>query len=263
MPRSAGNIGRSAGRVGSVAVWALVLLATTVACAIWLNLSGRSPDDVSPAVILIAYSPSLTALVVAAFSHEAAALARKLLRWRAHLGWYALAFLGPFVIVFATTAIVAATGAAAPAAWVVVPTAGAWLSLIGPVIAGSLGEELGWRGFAQPRLEPRFGMIGGAVIVGALWSVWHLWPLLTPDGAATNAVDAVAASARLIATSIVYAWLLRRSRGALGVVLVAHAAHNIAVGLLPPEVAATDAAAVVLAVLYAVAAAAAVTAMRR
>ena len=253
---------RSVGGVRSVVVWAAVLLAVTAACAFWLNVSGGSPDDVSPAVILIAYSPSVTALVVAAFTREAAALARMLLRWRANVGWYGLALLGPLAIVCATTAAAVAIGAARPSTWIAVPTAATWLALVGPVIAGSLGEELGWRGFAQPRLERRFGMVVAALLVGALWSVWHLWPLLTPAGAAMDGVDIAASSVRLIATSIVYAWLLRRTGGALGVVLVAHAAHNIAVALLPPEVASTDAAAVVLAVCYAAAAAAVVAARK-
>ncbi|MGW4929894.1 CPBP family intramembrane glutamic endopeptidase [Agromyces sp. NPDC004153] len=254
---------RTVGGVWSVAVWAAVLLAVTAACAFWLNASGGSFEEISLPVILIAYSPSLTALVVAAFTHDASALARMLLRWRANVGWYALALLGPLAIVFATTAVVVAMGTARPTAWIAVPTAASALALVGPVIAGSLGEELGWRGFAQPRLERRFGMVTAAVLVGALWSVWHQWPLLTPAGAAMDAVDLVASSVRLIATSVVYAWLLRRTRGALGVVLVAHAAHNIGVGLLPPEVASTDAAAIVLAACYAAVAAAVAVVARR
>lgn len=35
-------------------------------------------------------------------------------------------------------------------------------------------EELGWRGFALPRLEARFGPLGGTVVLGLIWSVWHL-----------------------------------------------------------------------------------------
>src|SRR5262249_41980488 len=39
------------------------------------------------------------------------------------------------------------------------------------------GEELGWRGYLQGQLTQRFGLLNGLVILGLLWSFWHL-PLL-------------------------------------------------------------------------------------
>ena len=37
-----------------------------------------------------------------------------------------------------------------------------------------LGEELGWRGYALPRLVARFGPIVGTLILGIAWAFWHL-----------------------------------------------------------------------------------------
>lgn len=36
------------------------------------------------------------------------------------------------------------------------------------------GEEYGWRYFLQPRLQSRFGMRGGVLLLGVLWGLWHL-----------------------------------------------------------------------------------------
>ena len=36
------------------------------------------------------------------------------------------------------------------------------------------GEEYGWRYFLQPRLQSRFGMRGGVLVLGVLWGLWHL-----------------------------------------------------------------------------------------
>jgi membrane protease YdiL (CAAX protease family) len=55
------------------------------------------------------------------------------------------------------------------------------------VIAGLLAgfcEELGWTGFAYPRMRERFGALLAAVALGALWAVWHL-PIVDSLGAAT------------------------------------------------------------------------------
>jgi membrane protease YdiL (CAAX protease family) len=39
---------------------------------------------------------------------------------------------------------------------------------------GPLGEELGWRGFALPRLLQSFNATTAGLILGVIWSVWHL-----------------------------------------------------------------------------------------
>ena len=44
-------------------------------------------------------------------------------------------------------------------------------------ILPSLGEEAGWRGVLYPFLKNKFGKLGGRLIGGALWGIWH-WPLL-------------------------------------------------------------------------------------
>jgi len=44
-------------------------------------------------------------------------------------------------------------------------------------ILPSLGEEAGWRGVMYPFLKSRLGPVGGKLLGGALWGIWH-WPLI-------------------------------------------------------------------------------------
>jgi membrane protease YdiL (CAAX protease family) len=223
---------------------------------------GVSYHDFSPAILAIAYSPGLVALGVAGFLPGAGgfrSILGQFLHWRAGIQWYALALLGPFVLVLLATALFVALGGRPPAHWFVVPPAASIGVLVGPVIAGSIGEEPGWRGFAQPHLQKRFRMLSAAVIVGLIWSVWHLWPLLTPAGRADISVaDVLQTFVRLVATAVVYAWLYDRSGAGLAVVMVAHAGHNLAIDFAAPELVGSQRGGWIIAFLYLVAAVAVV-----
>lgn len=48
------------------------------------------------------------------------------------------------------------------------------------LILGPLGEELGWRGYFQDRLNQSIGWLEASLVIGAVWFVWHL-PLWTID----------------------------------------------------------------------------------
>jgi uncharacterized protein len=61
---------------------------------------------------------------------------------------------------------------------------------------GALGEELGWSGYAIDPLQERFGALGGALLLGGVWAIWHYVPLLqvhrSPEFIAWWSLDSVA-----------------------------------------------------------------------
>jgi uncharacterized protein len=185
-------------------------------------------------VELAAVGPSLAAILVA-WRMPGAGGARLLFRqfkhWRVHPIWYLIALLLPVPILLAADVIWMALGKQS-LVWLTVPSAVPFA--IGAALVPPLGEEFGWRGFAQPRLQSRVGALWAAVIVGAMWSTWHLWPLAVPGGAKLFLPSDVAQTfIRLISTAVIYAWIYNSTGGSLPAVMVAHAAHNIDSSFIP------------------------------
>jgi membrane protease YdiL (CAAX protease family) len=227
----------------AVLVFALLFLGLAPLYVLHLNLaklaanSSGAPPIALIGILFTAYTPTIAALLIA-WRWPGAGGVRKLLkqltRWRVHVGWYLLALLGPIPLLLLADVIYVMLGGAAPQQWLAMPsgTAEGGMSAlaftIGAVIAGAIGEELGWRGFGQSRLQTGIGALRAAVIIGLLWSTWHLWPVAVPGGLSLFSwTDFPQTYLRLTSTAVLYAWMYNSTRGSLLVVLVAHGAFNI------------------------------------
>lgn len=42
------------------------------------------------------------------------------------------------------------------------------------ILLGSIGEEIGWRGYLLPVVNKRFTPFSSSILVGCLWGFWHL-----------------------------------------------------------------------------------------
>jgi hypothetical protein len=47
---------------------------------------------------------------------------------------------------------------------------------------GPLGEELGWRGYLQPRLMERSSPVATSLVIGTVWTFWHTPLYWAPAG---------------------------------------------------------------------------------
>jgi uncharacterized protein len=166
-------------------------------------------------------------------------LLRRLFQWRAPV-WVYLFILGMplawLIITYFLYPLIGDTSRDAP----LVNLAG-WLATFPtrlPLLFGmallyavmATGEEIGWRGFAQPRLEGRWGALRASLGVGILWGLWHV----------PAAIDAASVLRRAslwysiplftlstILFSVIYTWLMYHSRGSLLVVCLFHGWYDI------------------------------------
>jgi membrane protease YdiL (CAAX protease family) len=112
----------------------------------------------------------------------------RLFRWRVGARWYAVALLTvPLVVTPILLALSLLSPEFLPA--LVTTDDKASLLLLGAVagVMGGFLEELGWTGFAVPRLRLRHDAFTTGLIVGAMWAVWHVpvtfWSTVSPSGA--------------------------------------------------------------------------------
>ena len=113
------------------------------------------------------------------------------------------------------------------------------LGIVFGVPAGLL-EEIGWMGFAFPKICSRHGIFASSVLLGSLWSLWH-WPVIdylgtaTPHGSYRLPFFLVFAGV-MTAMRVLIAWLYQNT----GSLLLAQLMHISSTGSLvlfsPPAV---------------------------
>ena len=97
-----------------------------------------------------------------------------------------------------------------------------------------LAEEPGWRDFALPRLQARFGPMRSAFILGPLWALWHMPLFLTEWGGWPNAdwTRPVAFAVFCISFNVVMAWIFNSTGQSLPLAMLAHVSVNNFVSLI-------------------------------
>lgn len=149
-------------------------------------------------------------------------LGRALTCWR--VGRMGLVLLVPLPVGITAVLLLVVTGRAelepaGPDALALVPV---WL--VGGVLFGGL-EEIGWRGHLQPLLQRVVSPLAAAVVVGLVWSVWHL-PLFWISGTTQAATSVATFTIGAIGLSVVLGWAWNVSGGSTLLAVLLHGAVN-------------------------------------
>jgi uncharacterized protein len=214
----------------------LTFVLTWAAMLAWLQGGGED-------IPWFTFGPLLAALIVTALVAGRAglkALLRRQVQWRVGIGWYAVALGLPIALELATVALNVALGANAPA-WDAMRPWSSILSMtvIYTVFSSPLGEELGWRGFALPRLLGRFanhhyGALAASLILGVIHAAWHLPLFLVGE------MDVPSLLGTIIG-AIVVTWLFQHTQGSVLLAVLFHAANQNSGRFLSPLFTGADA----------------------
>jgi membrane protease YdiL (CAAX protease family) len=173
-----------------------------------------------PFVAIGAISPMLAALIISRFEPGAAgwrSVFRPLRKWRANPAWYVLALCLPGAILMIAMAALQLVSDHNVGPWIYPPRTA---QAITGMIVVSLGEEIGWRGFALPRLQKRYGPLMASLMLGVLWAIWHV-PVLLLAG-----IHSLTTLLLMIpfftAGSLVFTWIYNKTQAGLLLAILAH-----------------------------------------
>jgi len=179
---------------------------------------------VLPGAYLGPIGAALLVTVVADGRTGLRAWARRLWRWRVGWRWYAGILLGvPLAMVLATTVV--GGEPSDPSTLVLVALVP---GLLVQMVTTGLAEEPGWRDFALPRLQRRFGPLGAAAVLGPAWALWHAPLFLTEWGGWPDATwyRPLEFLGFCIAFNVVMTWVFNRTGQSLPLAMLLHVSVN-------------------------------------
>jgi membrane protease YdiL (CAAX protease family) len=220
------------------------VLAYAFSWAVWAPaalLSGGTSEPQTSALLHLAggLGPMASAFVVTALAGGYVGvreLLGRVLRWRVGLGWWGLAVLGT-PILFLVAAIISRI---LFGTW---PDFGqfghseefAFLGLLpywsANIVFYGFGEEVGWRGFALPRLQTgRRSALTAALILGFFWAAWHIPLFSFVMGFDTMGLVGVPGwFISILVGSVLLAWLYNSTGGSVLIVAIFHGTLDITI----------------------------------
>ena len=219
----------------------LLTYAATWACWATAGAISHQTDPSTPALAVIAaamillgtFAPALVAIALTERTEGRAAtraLLRRVCKFRVGARWYVFALSYMLTVKLS----VALLHRLASGEW---PRFGQqqWYLMAAAIAVSTwvqAGEEIGWRGYALPRMSDQFGLASASVILGIIWAIWHL-PLFLVPGSDTFGQSFPLYLLQVTALSVAAAWLYWRTNGSLLLVMLLHASINNTKNMVP------------------------------
>jgi len=183
------------------------------------------------ALLIGAWLPNVVGIFITGVASGRAglrALFNKVVLWRIPLKWYVIALLLPTILGFLAIGLYKLLGNAMPD---FAPASQLLLIVLLAVFTGAMGEELGWRGTALPRLQARWNALISSLILGVLWGLYHL-PSFLISGLPLQDVPLIPFMLSALGITILVSWTFNHTRGSLIAVFLYHFAFNFTLNVM-------------------------------
>lgn len=184
---------------------------------------------------LASYGPMLAAILVTAWLWRGPGLKElwgRISHWRVGWGWFLIALLSPAALFVVGVGVAVLLGEPVPDLALLgqvnymppLGVLGAWVFWF---LTYGMGEEIGWRGFALPRMQ--FGANAGraTLMLGLIWALWHLPSFFYLDTYQAMGLWMYPFLAfTIVCGNVVYTWIYNSSGGSVLMAIIFHASFN-------------------------------------
>ena len=180
--------------------------------------------------------PLLGALIVTRVTEGGAGVRRllkRMVQWRVGVQWYLAAFFTMLLIWLAAYSILYS---GVPLRELIASPM-LLVTLFAPkilegILIPAIGEEVGWRGFALPRLQKQHGPVLATLILGIMHGLWHFPALFTALFGPLPLEEILPFMLTAIGGTFIYTWVVNNARGSILIAILLHASSNAASSLL-------------------------------
>jgi membrane protease YdiL (CAAX protease family) len=175
--------------------------------------------------------PTVSAFVVTAVTEGregVVRLLRRIVQWRVGLAWYVFTFVGlPTIETLGTIAIPGALASATPIDLLPELMSAAVFFVYPALLAGPLGEEIGWRGVALPRLQTLHGPVKASLILGVLWAFWHAPIWFSGQWSVPSIPNIAVYVFWIVAVTFIFTWVFNNTRGSVFMAILLHGTMDV------------------------------------
>jgi membrane protease YdiL (CAAX protease family) len=183
-------------------------------------------------------SPAIFAIILTAIIGGKVALREffgRLIKWRVGIRYYFATFLIPPAMLILRLGLIILLGGKLQTEISTTRFLVALGMFINYFLIAGGQEELGWRGFAQHKMQGKFNLLLIILIIGPLWFFWHLPLYLWVPGVAQHGQNLIFGLLFQTSFCFTFTWLYNRTQSILMPMLL-HATYNFLSALLPVNV---------------------------
>ncbi len=198
----------------------------------------NAEEETFPPLALIgligAYGPTIAAIIVEKITvgnRGIKELLKKLLVWKVHIKWYLFVFFVP-VLLYAVAVLTSKLfGYQLGQINLKDGLNSSFLFILIALPFGPMGEELGWRGFFLPRLLQKYSIWKSSIIIGFVWTIWHLASFSYPGAAIPSIFEVNLWTLFLylltiIGESLLFTYLFLKTKFSVLIAILFHAVFN-------------------------------------
>ncbi|NNL16984.1 MAG: CPBP family intramembrane metalloprotease [Flavobacteriaceae bacterium] len=181
-----------------------------------------------------AYGPTISAIIVEKITNGNRGikeLLKKLLVWKVHIKWYLFIFFIPILLYTVAVLTSKLFGFQLGQINLKDGLSSSFLFILIALPFGPMGEELGWRGFFLPRLLQKYKIWKSSIIIGFVWTIWHLASFTFPGAAIPSIFEVNLWTLFLylltiIGESLLFTYLFLKTRFSVLIAILFHAVFN-------------------------------------